>query len=152
MIKYYLAAFAVILIITNIKAQTEDTKEKVLLKQADTEFSDYSKLHGMKDAFLAYASEDAVLLRPKSYPIEGIGMIKEFFGDENPPFTLTWKPLFADVSSSLDMGYTYGTFELEIMDDNRKTQVKKGTYVSIWKKDSRGNWKWVLDTGNPGLE
>jgi hypothetical protein len=30
--------------------------------------------------------------------------------------------------------------------------VRKGTYVSIWKKDENGNWKWVLDTGNPGLE
>jgi ketosteroid isomerase-like protein len=26
-----------------------------------------------------------------------------------------------------------------------------GTYTSIWKKQSDGTWKFVLDTGNEGV-
>ena len=29
--------------------------------------------------------------------------------------------------------------------------TREGTYVTIWKKDADGNWKFVLDTGNQGL-
>jgi len=32
------------------------------------------------------------------------------------------------------------------------TSVEKGTYVSIWKKDAAGNWKFVLDSRNVGIE
>jgi ketosteroid isomerase-like protein len=27
----------------------------------------------------------------------------------------------------------------------------KGTYISVWKKDAAGNWKYVLDSGNKGI-
>ncbi len=29
--------------------------------------------------------------------------------------------------------------------------IKKGTYVSIWKKNKEGVWKYVLDACNEGL-
>ena len=28
--------------------------------------------------------------------------------------------------------------------------IENGTYVSIWKKDESGNWKYILDSGNQG--
>lgn len=31
-------------------------------------------------------------------------------------------------------------------------QENKGTYVSVWKKDNKGEWKFVLDSGNEGLD
>ena len=33
------------------------------------------------------------------------------------------------------------------MDDS----IEQGTYVSIWKKDKIGAWKFVLDSGNQGI-
>jgi ketosteroid isomerase-like protein len=27
-----------------------------------------------------------------------------------------------------------------------------GTYVSIWKKQPDGKWKFILDSGNEGIE
>jgi hypothetical protein len=64
-------------------------------------------------------------------------------------FILTWKPLYADVANSGEIGYTYGTYDLSIKDPH---ETRSGTYASIWKQDSTGNWKFVLDTGNPGLK
>ncbi|MCI0715440.1 MAG: DUF4440 domain-containing protein [Chlorobi bacterium] len=136
----------------NSLSQTDLQKEKETLKQVDIDFSNQSKEKGMREAFLAYAADNAVLLRPHSYPIEGLEEIKKFLGDENPPFTLTWTPEFADVSVSGELGYTYGIYELTDKDENGNEIAHKGTYLSVWKKDKKGNWKWILDTGNPGLE
>jgi ketosteroid isomerase-like protein len=44
-----------------------------------------------------------------------------------------------------DLGYTYELFTV-----TAKDTTMQGTYVSIWKKQKDGNWKFVLDTGNPG--
>jgi ketosteroid isomerase-like protein len=127
-------------------------KGKQEIKQADIEFSDLSKEKGMRDAFLAYIAEDGVLLRPYMMPVEGFIDVKKFLDEGNTDFLLTWFPLFADISISGELGYTYGTYELTYKDEKGISVTRKGTYVSIWKKDKEGKWKFVLDTGNPGLE
>jgi ketosteroid isomerase-like protein len=149
--KKYLILLTV-LYCSTIYAQTDMPKEIEALKQAEIDFSNYSKQTDMRQAFLAYVAPDGVLLRPYSMPIVGFEAIKKELGDEPVEFTLTWVPLFADVSSSGDLGYTYGTFELTAKDEKGAETVRKGTYATVWKKDKDGKWKWVLDTGNPGLE
>ena len=29
--------------------------------------------------------------------------------------------------------------------------ARRGTYVTIWKKQANGRWKFVLDSGNEGV-
>ena len=147
-------AISLFIITMNIYPQTEHDieKGKESLKTADREFSELSKKKGMVEAFLSYADNDAVLLRDYTMPIVGIKAVKTFISEGNNDFTLIWEPLFADISSSLDMGYTYGTYFLTYLDGDNKEQEAKGTYLTIWKKDKSGNWKWVLDNGNQGLE
>lgn len=123
-----------------------------LVKQADIDFSDHSKAYGMKAAFLEYVHPNGVLLRPFSMPIVGYDAIKKLLDEDNTDLTLTWSPLYGDVSLSGELGYTYGTYELGFKNEKGENEIRKGTYLSVWKKDDSGKWKWVLDTGNPGLE
>jgi ketosteroid isomerase-like protein len=144
----------ILFLLLNLKfnsAQTDIEKEKEAMKQTDIEFSDYSKEFGMGAAFLKYIAEDGVLLRPNSYPIEGIEKVRQLFKDSDLSFTLTWSPLFASISQSGDLGYTYGTYDLTGKNEKGEKITRNGTYVSIWRKDKEGKWKFVLDTGNPGL-
>jgi ketosteroid isomerase-like protein len=149
MIKYLI----LITLLIAVKSGSQDLQtEKDALKQVDLDFSNMSKENGMREAFLAYIAGDGVLLRPNSYPIIGYEKAKEYIGEDNPNQMLIWEPLFADVSASIDFGYTYGLYQFIVKDEQGNSTVYKGTYVSIWKKDKSGTWKFVLDTGNPGLE
>ena len=112
----------------------------------DIAFSDYSNKHGMKKAFIEYIDDDGVLLRPDHLPIVGADAIDFLTQQNDSSYTLTWEPSFAAISSSADLGYTYGIYKLEMKDT-----VSRGTYVSIWKKQPDGKWKFVLDTGNEGI-
>jgi ketosteroid isomerase-like protein len=133
-------------------SQVDIEKEKAALRQADIDFSNYSKTTDMRQAFLEYIADDGVLLRPYSYPYSGKKAVKELLESEEVNFVLTWEPLYADISSAADMGYTYGTFLLTAKDESGREIQRRGTYATFWKKNNEGKWKFVLDTGNPGLE
>jgi len=117
------------------------------LLDKDEEFSDYSIEYGLSEAFIRYADSAAVLLKPDMMPIKGGLSIERYYSrleDEN--MKLSWVPLDATISRSRELGYTYGIWELETPDTTRQ-----GTYITVWKKNSQGDWKYVLDSGNEGL-
>ena len=127
--------------------------EKEKLLQTDIDFSDRSIEVGNHQAFLEFASPDVVLLKPNSYPIVGKPALKQLYSElSDSNYHLTWKPSYGRVAKSGDLGYTFGIYLLEITEGEQKGQISRGTYCSIWEKNVKGEWRFVLDTGNPGLE
>ena len=119
------------------------------LFKVDKEFSALSKEKGMKYAFLEYAADSAVLLQRNIMPIIGkMAIHSSFEAFSDTGFMLTWEPLDADISKSGDLGYTYGLYTSLIKSDN---SLSRGKYVTVWKKQADGSWKYVLDGGNEGL-
>ena len=59
---------------------------------------------------------------------------------------LTWKPTKALIAQSVELGYTYGFWTIIAQND-----TSRGTYLTIWKKNAMGEWKFIADTGNEGL-
>ena len=117
------------------------------LKATDRFFSKMSETSGRNAAFLAMFDSAGVMMRENGMPVQGIGAIRALLiMKPDTSYTLKWEPLFADSSGNL--GYTYGTWNLT----TRKTAglLGEGTYTTIWKRDSKGEWKAVLDTGNDG--
>ena len=123
--------------------------EKIALIQADKSFSDMSVEKGMKAAFIEYIDSNGVLLKPNLLPIIGANAIDYLIAQEDSGFTLNWQPHNAFVSQSGDLGYTYGVYALH---PKNIDTVLYGTYVSIWKKQGDGSWKFVLDSGNEGID
>ena len=152
--KSKIAAFIVLLVPFVISCSQNRTKipdfTKAQILQTDRDFSDLSANKGMKTAFLSYAHDSVVMLRDNGMPIVGkFALEKQYEHFSDSTFTLIWEPLFADISQSGELGYSYGIFTLTPKDSSQKPE--QGTYCTIWKKDISGNWKFVLDTGNDGL-
>lgn len=126
----------------------DPTTEKMNLMEADRNFSDYSAEKGMKAAFMEYIDSNGVLLRAGYLPIVGAHAIDYLLELNDTAYTLKWQPHAAFVSRSADLGYTYGIYALN---PKQKDTTVYGTYVSIWKKQANGKWKFVLDTGNEGI-
>lgn len=121
------------------------------LMAIDREFARQSIAQGAHESFLMYIDDSCVLLRPNRAPVIGRNKIEEMYSKPDTSFTLIWEPLSADISKSGDLGYTYGIYTVEMDSPEGNSVTKEGTYVTIWKKDQHGNWKFVLDTGNQGL-
>jgi ketosteroid isomerase-like protein len=120
-----------------------NTNEEALIEmqKADIAFSEYSKLKGMHKAFLQFIADDAVLLHSNTIPIIGADAILFIANMNDANLELTWNPLGGEVASSGEMGYTYGTFLLK----KDTTTMQQGSYVTIWKKQPDGKWKFVLE-------
>ena len=134
---------------TKKQAATENIyTEKIALMDADRSFSTLSEQKGMRNAFMEYMDSNAVLLRPNHLPIIGARTIEYLLEQNDSGYTLKWQPHNAMVSRSADLGYTFGIWALQ---PKGQDTVLYGTYVSIWKKQEYGTWKYVLDAGNDGL-
>ncbi len=130
-------------------ADTESAKNEIIA--ADIAFSEMSEKYGSNAAFLGCIEQNGVLLRKHHYPLVGKDVIGRYLARQpDTTFILTWKPLFADVSSSADLGYTYGIYTLKSKTDTSQ-YLGEGLYLSIWKRQKDGTWKFVLDTGTDGL-
>jgi ketosteroid isomerase-like protein len=123
--------------------------EKGQLMKADRDFSALSLREGMHRAFLEYVADSGVMLRDKSYPLEGRKAIADIFaGRSDTSFILTWEPVYEKIASGGDLGYTYGYFTSRI---KATGEEGRGTYLTIWQKQPDGRWKFVMDTGTDGL-
>ena len=122
----------------------EDWKNEILLAEMD--FAQMAADEGIPKAFLYYAAEDAVLMRNNQLFI-GKGAIKNNYSslekDEN--VQLTWKADFVDVSSSGDLGYTYGEYTYTYKDEAGNSQSEKGIFHTVWKRQDNGDWRFVWD-------
>jgi ketosteroid isomerase-like protein len=149
----YLAMILIpaILPFTGCEGTKRHERKVAELMQIDREFARLSVEVGANKSFLTYIDDSCVLLRPNRYPVIGRKKIEEIFSKPDTSFTLNWKPLRADIAESGDLGYTYGIYTVEMDSPEGKSVTKEGTYVTVWKKDKNGKWKFVLDTGNQGL-
>lgn len=144
--KKALTSILIIFVLFSCAEKKPIADPKVLI-DADIAFSDYSVKHGIQKAFIEFAHDSVVLLKPKRMPIVGkLSLIKSYEGKSDSGVVLTWKPAKAIISKSGELGYTYGFWTFVA-----KTDSSHGTYMTVWKKDPSGQWKYIADTGNEGL-
>ena len=139
--------FASLIVLSCSNPKTVDvSRDTEAIMNADRAFSEISKKRGMKNAFIHYADSAAVLLRAGYFPIVGKDVIEYLQNINDSAITLSWTPENAGMAISGDLGYTYGIYNFQDKDTSYQ-----GTYVSIWQKQADGSWKYILDSGNPGI-
>ncbi len=102
----------------------------------------------------AFYANDAILMAPGAPPAKGVGAITEtlhaMLGD--PAFSLSFQTRRADVSSSGDLAYTQGTYQMSMTDPATHQIVKDhGSYVTVYRKEPKGTWKAVEDIASSEL-
>ncbi len=125
------------------KIDPEDIKQEIL--QAETEFDKMANEVGIKEAFIAFAADDAVLNRNRDVVVGKAAIAAFYENQSDQKATLTWKPDFVDVSASGDLGYTYGKYTYVTYDSLDNSREIKGIFHTVWKRQDDGSWKYVYD-------
>ncbi|HAF15956.1 MAG TPA: hypothetical protein DCK93_04530 [Blastocatellia bacterium] len=123
------------------------TERSALESLVDTEraFARMSQEKGTRPAFMAFIAEDGILFRPTA--VKG----KQWMIDHPLPPSdkrplLSWQPMFAEVARAGDMGYTTGPWEYkDDIHDAKPTAF--GNFVTVWKRQADGEWKFAIDLG-----
>jgi ketosteroid isomerase-like protein len=116
-----------------------------VLKQADRDFAALSAKEGPGRAFHDFAAPNVTLLnsaQPHSTPE---ALLKSF----GPDTQIAWEPDEAQISAGGDMGYTMGHATITGKDKEGKATTSHSRYVTIWRKQADGSWKFIFDGGVP---
>lgn len=109
------------------------------LVASERAFARMSVERGMRDAFLAFLAEEAVVFEP--LPVNG----RRVWEARGPAKSrLMWEPAYAEISAAGDLGYTSGPWELHPPGDQ---PAFYGHFISVWRHPPAGDWKVVLDIG-----
>lgn len=143
---------ALVLIISCSPKEQTNVPDSLALKtellETDRAFSKMSVERGMKKAFIEYLDSNGVLLRPGHLPIAGAEAIDYLIQQNDTGYTLAWQPHNGYAAKSGELGYTYGIYSLK---PSVADTIIYGSYVTIWRKQGDGSWKYVLDSGNEGI-
>ncbi|HEY5078946.1 MAG TPA: hypothetical protein VII43_03835, partial [Opitutaceae bacterium] len=114
---------------------TEKLKAEILA--ADKAFCAASVKDGVRPSFLKVIAMDGKLLND---PRTGADAVNATYAQFPPTAVLKWDPSFVDVSSSGDLGYTWGRYTMSIPSGvpGKPPLISMGTYVTIWKRSPGG--------------
>jgi ketosteroid isomerase-like protein len=111
------------------------------LVNTERSFSRTAGERGTRDAFLAFLADDGIVFAPG--PENGK---KTWEARPARPGLLSWEPIYADISAAGDLGYTTGPWEFRPRGADDKP-VAFGNFMTIWKKQPDGTFKFLLDLG-----
>jgi len=125
--------------------------ERAALFHADESWAAAAEAGDVERIF-AFWTEDAVIYPPVGPAVEGIeairGFVRQSRGQEG--FTMAWSPTGAEVSSTADVGYTFGTWDRKAPGPEGTLVSSTGNYVSIWHKQADGTWRCSVEISNLG--
>ncbi|MGD9900545.1 MAG: DUF4440 domain-containing protein [Calditrichaceae bacterium] len=122
-------------------SEPDHSSELTNLVMTERKFAAASVEKGTNEAFLDFIADESVIFRP--HPVNGKTWLQEHRSSKG---LLTWRPVNAAISSSADLGYTTGPWEYRTSGDD-SLPAAYGQYVTIWKKQNDGSWKFIFDIG-----
>jgi ketosteroid isomerase-like protein len=117
------------------------------VRAADSLFSDLAYRMGTAFAFSNTAAENGVVFGTPQLVV-GPDAIRSFYAVQETSTSLTWRPVFAVVAGSRDLGFTIGEYIATGRGPSGAAVQRFGKYLTVWKLQRDGVWKFVVDGGN----
>ena len=135
------------LVVTSNAAPVRPVEEIVAVERA---FNRHCIEHGRPAGWMAYVADDAYLMNRNT-----LGRAEaqaSFAAEAGDTSSLTWEPSFADASLSGDLGYSWGIWVVKGTGPDGKPLQRRGIYMTAWRRQADGKWKFVFDGGRPLAE
>jgi ketosteroid isomerase-like protein len=80
--------------------------------------------------------------------IVGPDAVRDFYARLAPGTSLTWRPVYAWVASSRDLGFTVGESVETGRGPSGAAVQRFGKYLTVWQRQRAGDWKFVVAGGS----
>jgi ketosteroid isomerase-like protein len=140
-----IASISLLLFAAVIVFSQDQAVPPALASLAATEraFARTSVEKGFRESFLTFFADDGVFFQP--HPVKAKETLRARPARPQT-FTLNWEPIFGDVSDAGDLGFTTGPYTLSD-NSSQNSPPQHGCFFSVWKVQSDGSWKVVIDAG-----
>jgi ketosteroid isomerase-like protein len=155
---FFVAIYALILAGCNYNNQVTsaagvDTRaDEAMIRKADSEWSNSTQAKQVA-TWVSYYSDDAVVMPPNAPLTTGKANITKAVGGlfAMPGLVMNWHADKVEVARLGDLAYVYGGYQLTVNGPDGKPMPDQGKYTEVWKKQSDGNWKCVVDMWSSNL-
>ena len=130
-------------------AKVDKEKLKAEVAAMEAAFCAMAQTHGLLAAFQHFAAPDVAFIDTDPRQWRGPAAVRERIGPDQPGVKLTWSASFTDVSDDGTLGYNYGRYEWRGPGADGKERIGTGWFLTIWKRQPDGSWKYVMDNGAP---
>jgi len=130
-------------------ATPDKAKLKTEVAGMEDAFCAMAQEKGLLAAFQHFAAPDVAFIDTDPRKWRGSAAVLERIGPDQPGVKLTWSASFTDVSDDGTLGYNYGRYESRYTAPGGKESVHTGWFLTIWKRQSDGSWRYVMDNGSP---
>ena len=125
----------------------KDSLTSVLLAE-DRKWNDLAQKKGFYHARLDFVADNSIEMGDNSMPLEGKKAIEDYTkANTDLDFTVSWKPIRAEVAASGELGYSFGGWTLKTKTKAGKDTTLYGNYITVWHKQADGSWKYIIDGG-----
>jgi uncharacterized protein (TIGR02246 family) len=133
-------------------ATAADTKIEQALRDLDAQWSAAAGAKDL-DKTVSYYADDAIVMPPNAPPATTKEAIRSAWNEmlTSPGAAISWKATKVEVAKSRDLAYVSGTYEDTMNDASGKPVKGRGKYVAIFKKQTDGTWKVIVDIWNSDL-
>jgi hypothetical protein len=118
------------------------------LRAADSLFSDLAYRMGVGYAFANTITAEGVVFGEPQLVI-GPKAVGDYYDARRDGTSLTWRPVYAVVAGSMDLGFTVGEYIATGRGPSGAAVQRFGKYLTVWRRERDGTWKFVADGGNP---
>src|SRR5262245_41268255 len=138
-----IAAVSLALTLASAAVVRSDTVPAALAEMANTEraFAKMAADRSIRDAFIEYFADESVSFNPAPGPARQ--RLKDNANAFPAGMKLRWEPRVGDIAASGDIGYLTGPTEFSVPGK----PAGYGNYFSVWKKQSDGTYRVILDVG-----
>lgn len=111
------------------------------LVNAERGFANFTASHSIKEGFLKYMDSAGIVFQ-RANPVNARQVYQQ---QKAGTAILNWRPEFAVISASGDMGITTGPYEFKpgVAD----SVSGRGSFSSVWQINKEGVWKNMVDLG-----
>jgi len=102
---------------------------------AERAFAADGAKHGVQASFLRWSAPEAVVFAPEPVNAQALYRARA----DTPGEALTWRPTYAGLAQSGDLGFTTGPYAV----NGRPA----GHYFTVWQRQADGGWRWIYDGG-----
>jgi ketosteroid isomerase-like protein len=121
---------------------------RAAVRAADSSFADVAYRMGTGYAFSTTVAPTGVLFGDPQLVV-GPDAVRALYAAQQSTSSLAWHPVYAAVAESEDLGFTIGEYISTGLGPSGAAVQRMGKYLTVWKRQRDGSWKFVVDGGNP---
>ena len=117
------------------------------MTEADRQFARFSAdSGGPAGAFSRWIAADGMMLGDRAVPVRGPEQTRQAFAGFPATGQFEWAPIDALTKASANgsLGFTIG----EARRAATPSQVTYSKYLTIWRREPQGHYRWIFDTGS----